>query len=224
MEKMKKNHKWKIKWIGLILLLLILLLVTGFLLMDMMGRSAMTGQADDAVEMTAPEVEDVEMDKDGDYVTYKGERYRYNENVTSILCMGVDERELASEDLEIGEAGQADMLMLAILDTESGKVDLWNISRDCMTDVDIYNVDGEYVRTEETQVCLSFAYGDGSHKSCENTVRSVSRLLYGMPIQSYAVLHLDAIPPLNDAVGGVEVEIREGDILPSKFKPGQRYF
>ena len=217
---MRKQSKGKIKWIILILVLLLLLGIAGFLVAEVIGRNAMTGKTDDTIEVTAPESEDVEVEEDGEYVTYKGEKYRFNENITSILCMGVDERELADEDADIGEAGQADMLMLAILDTETGAVKLWNISRDSMTDVDIYNVDGEYVRTEEMQACLSFAYGDGSHESCENTVRSVSRLLYGMPIQSYAVLHMDALKPLNDAIGGVEVKIHEGDILPAKFKPG----
>ena len=217
---MKKRTKRKIKWIVLILFLLILLGIIGFLAAEIVGRNAMTGKVDDTIEVTAPETEDVEVEKGGEYVTYKGQRYHYNENITSILCMGVDERELGAEDAGIGEAGQADMLMLAILDTGTGDVKLWNISRDSMTDVDIYNVEGEYVRTEEMQACLAFAYGDGSHESCENTARAVSRLLYGMPIQSYGVLHMDALRPLNDAIGGVEVKIHEGDILPPRFKAG----
>ena len=219
---MEKQTKKKFKWIGLGLLLVILLLVVAFLVAEVIGRRAMTGQLDDEIEVTAPEIEDVVVEDDGEYVTYKGERYRFNENITSILCMGVDEREMAWDDTVIGNSGQADMLMLAILDTKSGAVKLWNISRDSMTDVDIYNVDGEYVRTEEMQACLAFAYGDGKLSSCDNTARAVSRLLYGMPIQSYAVINLNAIRPLNDAIGGVEVTIHEGDILPAKFKPGTR--
>lgn len=217
---MKKQTKRKIKWVGLILLLLILLLVIVFFAAERIGRKSMTGKIDETVEVTVPETEEVVVEDEGEYIAYNGEKYRYNENITSVLCMGVDNEEAVSDDVEIGTSGQADMLMLAIMDTESGDVKLWNISRDSMTEVDIYNVDGEYVRTEEMQACLAFAYGDGREKSCENTVRAVSRLLYGMPIQSYAVLNMDAIRPLNDAVGGVEVTIKEGDILPARFKPG----
>lgn len=217
---MKKQTKKRIKIALLILLVLILFGVIAFLAMELMGRKAMHAQPQEAVMVTAPEMEEAVVEEDGEYITYKGEKYIYNENITSVLCMGVDKREISDEDVTIGTAGQADMLMLAILDTESGKVKLWNISRDSMTDVDIYNVDGEYVRTEKLQACLAFAYGDGFHKSCENTVKSVSRLLYGMPIQSYAVLDLEAIRPLNDAIGGVEVTIHEGDILPGHFIPG----
>lgn len=210
----------KIKILVLSLVLLLLFGVMAFLGMEILGKNAMLEKKDEIVEMTAPETEEVAVEEDGQVVVYKGEKYVYNENITSVLCMGVDKWEIEDQEGQIGEAGQADMLMLAILDTESGKVDLWNISRDSMTDVDIYNVDGEYVKTEKMQTCLAFAYGEGGHDSCENTVRAVSRLLYGMPIQSYAVLDMDAIQPLNDAIGGVEVTIHEGDILPTRFKPG----
>lgn len=156
-----------------------------------------------------------------DVVLYQGKKYRYNENITSILCMGIDKEEM-EDDTVAGTGGQADMLLLAILDVKEGSVQLWNISRDAMTEVDVYNVDGDYVKTERMQACLAYAYGDGKHTSCENQVRAVSRLLYGIPIQSYAVLDLEAILPLNDAVGGVEVTIQEGDILPKRFVPGTR--
>ena len=216
---MEHRAKKRIKRIVLILILLILLAVMVYLGLEIMGKKSMHAQVIEEIPVTAP-LEEAEVEDDGMTVTYKGEKYRYNENITSILCMGVDKREVETEDVLIGTAGQADMLMLAIMDTQSGVVKLWNISRDSMTDVDIYNVDGQYVRTEKLQACLAYAYGDGKKGSCENTVKAVSRLLYGMPIQSYAVLDLDAIRPLNDAIGGVEVTIHEGDILPGRFVPG----
>lgn len=217
---MKKQTKKRIKIVLMALVLLVLLSVIAFLVMELQGKKAMHAQSETETTMTAPETEDVVVEEDGEFITYKGEKYKYNENITSVLCMGVDKYKIEQGETVIGNSGQADMLMLAIMDTESGKVKLWNISRDSMTDVDIYNVDGEYVRTEKLQVCLAFAYGDGKHESCENTVKSVSRLLYGMPIQSYAVLDMEAIQPLNDAIGGVEVTIHEGDILPAHFIPG----
>ena len=219
---MKQQKKRKIKWILPILLLVILLGIIVFLAMKIFGQKAMLKQTTTDVVMTAPETEEVVVEDDGVTITYNGEKYVYNENITSVLCMGVDKSDLEEDDLVIGSAGQADMLMLAIMDTESGKVNLWNISRDSMTEVDIYNVNGEYVKTEEMQACLAFAYGDGKHGSCENTVKAVSRLLYGMPIQSYAVLDIAAIQPLNDAIGGVEVMIHEEDILHGRFKPGEK--
>ena len=217
---MEKQIKKRIKIVLMVLVMLVLFGAITFLVMELQGRKAMHASSKEETGITAPEVEDVVVENDGEYITYKGEKYTYNENITSVLCMGVDKYNIDQGETVIGNSGQADMLMLAIMDTESGKVNLWNISRDSMTDVDIYNVDGEYVRTEKLQACLAFAYGDGKHESCENTVKSVSRLLYGIPIQSYAVLDMEAIGPLNDAIGGVEVTIHEGDILPKHFVPG----
>ena len=217
---MKRKTKKRLKWVLLILVLILLLLVVLFLALKVLGENAMLGRKDEAVEMTAPEQENIILEDEGETITYKGETYLYNENVTAVLCMGIDREDIEGNVSTIGQSGQADMLMLAILDTENGNVNLWNISRDSMTDVDIYNVDGDYIRTENLQACLAYAYGDGQKTSCENTVRAVSRLLYGMPIQSYAAIDLDAIRPLNDAVGGVEVMIHEEDILPPRFKPG----
>ena len=217
---MKRKTKKRLKWVLLILVLILLLLVVLFLALKVLGENAMLGRKDEAVEMTAPEQENIVLEDEGETITYKGETYLYNENITAVLCMGIDREDIEGDVSAIGQSGQADMLMLAILDTENGKVNLWNISRDSMTDVDIYNVDGEYIRTENLQACLAYAYGDGQKTSCENTVRAVSRLLYGMPIQSYAAIDLDAIRPLNDAVGGVEVMIHEEDILPAHFRAG----
>ena len=214
------KRKKRLKWVLMILVLILLLLVVLFLALKVLGENAMLGRKDEAVEMTAPEQENIILEDEGETITYKGETYLYNENVTAVLCMGIDREDIEGNVSTIGQSGQADMLMLAILDTENGNVNLWNISRDSMTDVDIYNVDGDYIRTENLQACLAYAYGDGQKTSCENTVRAVSRLLYGMPIQSYAAIDLDAIRPLNDAVGGVEVMIHEEDILPPRFKPG----
>lgn len=214
--------KRKAKKIVLILFLLILFAIIGFLAMKIIGQKSMLSHETQDVIMLEPELEDVVVEDQGMSVTYNGEKYIYNENITSVLCMGVDKESLNEEELVVGSAGQADMLMLAVMDTESGKVTLWNISRDSMTEVDVYNVNGDYVKTEKMQACLAFAYGDGKHGSCENVVRAVSRLLYGMPIQSYAAIDLAAIEPLNDAIGGVEVLIHEEDILHGRFKPGER--
>lgn len=227
-KKRKRNKKKKsISWLKvtgivfLIILLLIVFVLGGFVLAKEKGRREMLGEGDAQVTIFAPELEDQEiiLEDGGEVVVYNGQRYRYNKNITSILCMGIDREEWNEGEDVVGTSGQADMLMLAILDTQSGWVKLWNISRDSMVDVDIYDIDGKFAKTEDMQLCLAFAYGDGKEGSCQNTLRSVSRLLYGMPIQSYAALDMNAIVPLNDMIGGVEVTIHEEDILPDSFVP-----
>ena len=166
----------------------------------------------DRPETTITAPEGAEISPDGTYVTYEGRHYKRNEKVVSILVMGVDRKEgdiAKSDELQPGEQGQADTIMVGALDTQTGELKIINISRDSMVDVDIYNVDGEYAGVENMQICLAYAYGDGAHQSCQNVSKSVTRLLYGMPMDLYASIDLPAVNVLNDAVGGVTLDVLE---------------
>ena len=70
----------------------------------------------------------------GKEVTYQGEKYVYNEDLVSILFLGVD-KEAFEEGGMVGDgkAGQADALFLLVLDTKTGKNRLIAISRDTMS-------------------------------------------------------------------------------------------
>lgn len=139
---------------------------------------------------------------DGRTVLYDGHTYRLNTNLTTILFLGVDKRELA-EDAVSGEGGQADAVMLIAMDTETGKTKLLCISREAYAQVDVYSAGGSFIGTRSEQLCLAYAYGDGKKTSCENMRRSVSRLLYGLPIGKYLALDMDGVVAANEAVGGV---------------------
>ena len=159
----------------------------------------------------------------GKEVTYQGEKYVYNEDLVSILFLGVDKEAFEGGTVGDGKAGQADALFLLVLDTKTGKSRLIAISRDTMTHVNVYSDLGNFIGTEKLQLCLAYTYGDGKEKSCENTVRAVSRLFYGMPVAAYAALDLDAIAVLTDAVGGVEVTVtKDLTIQDPSLKEGER--
>ena len=160
----------------------------------------------------------------GKEVTYQGEKYVYNEDLVSILFLGVDKKAFEEGGTAgDGKAGQADALFLLVLDTKTGKSRLIAISRDTMTDVNVYSDLGNFIGTEKLQLCLAYTYGDGKEKSCENTVRAVSRLFYRMPVAAYAALDLDAIAVLTDAVGGVEVTVtKDLTIQDPSLKEGER--
>lgn len=55
--------------------------------------------------------------------------------------------------------GQADCIMLLCMNTEDMTGTLLNISRDSMTDIDIYDISGDFVATEKQQLALQYAYG-----------------------------------------------------------------
>lgn len=206
-RKNKGGGKKKILFIILgFLVFFIVSVIAVFMVMSINGKNQLKKNKTTA-SVTVPE--EAQTENEGQIVVYNGQKYCYNDNVIDILCMGVDKSIQETSDENIGENGQADVIIMAVLDSETGHLSLINISREAMVDVNQYNVKGKFLGTENMQICLSYAYGDGKERSCMNTAESVSRLLYGMPVHAYAALDLDGIGVLNDAVGGVSVEVLE---------------
>ncbi len=202
----------RILLIFLIVIVSLALIATGtVLVLRHIGKNQMLDTQNAVLSAPQELIDDssVAISSDGRTVTYNGETYVFNENRTNILCVGTDKEALGTEDDVVGTGGQADAIFILSIDTETGEIDAVAIPRDTLVDVDIYNADGKFVRTENTQICLSYAYGDGKDSSCLNTVKSASRLFYGIPINTYAAIDLSAIATLNDAVGGVSVTLRE---------------
>ena len=221
MKALKRERRRRRVSVPLILLCVLALLAGGgyggYQYLKKSGRESLLEHTQaEGVEITVPE--DAELIDDGETVIYQGKTYKRNNDIVSILALGVDEKSASPEEHAIGESGQADTIFIAALDTYSGELTLINISRDSIVDVDQYSEDGVWVGTESMQVCLAYAYGDGGKTSCENTIKSVSRLMYGMPIDAYGSITVPAISVLNDALGGVEVTAlddigsRDGDI------------
>lgn len=188
-----------------VLLSLVLALGATWFILYKSGESQLKTPIDVTVNIDDDNVSNIE--EDGSTIEYNGKQYRLNQNVVSLLFIGVDREELGSEDDVIGTGGQADALYLVTIDTAQNKYKVISISRDTMTDIGVYSSDGKYVGTEKKQICLSYAYGDGKTTSCDNTVRAVSTLFYNIPIQSYFALERSAIPTLNDTIGGVTVPV-----------------
>lgn len=163
-----------------------------------------------AAEELPEDAEGQEPLKDG-MLRYQGKTYAYQEDVMTFLCMGIDKsgEAKASEDLHRG--GQADALFLAVMDPGEKKISVIGVNRDTMAELFVYDEEGNYLGREIGQIALQHAYGDGMEESCERTVEAVSNLFYGIPIHGYFAMNMDVIIPLNDAVGGVDVVIGEGD-------------
>ena len=140
-----------------------------------------------------------------DTIVYNGVTYHYNPNITSVAFMGVDRETFGLEDELVGTAGQSDVNMVVTIDTETGKSNVVVIPRDVYCDIDKYSHSGKYIGTQKAQLCLAYSYGDGKATSCNNSVRSIQRILYGVPINTYVALNLDGIAKLNDCIGGVSL-------------------
>lgn len=171
-------------------------------------------------------------------ITYNGKEYRYKEDMVNILCLGIDIRqenldEWAAEDEQTNadnisdkniaeiekkgiaeskngrRSGQADAIFILAMDTKEHTLDVVAVPRDTMVPVKKYSLDGTYEGTENMQITLQHAYGDGKEQSCELMEEAVSNLFYQLPINGYCSSNMLAFPIINDAVGGVTVRIDE---------------
>lgn len=199
-RKRKKRKSAKIILIiSLSLLGVILALMIAAFAMILTGKGQMMLNKDAVI--TLPEsLTDVAPEDEGKTIHYNGKTYELNQNITTILCMGIDRNQL-QEGETLGANGQADANFLLTIDTASGEVNAIAINRDTLVETASYSAGGNYLGTKTQQLCLSYAAGDGKKKSCENMVSSVSSLFYGIPISSYFAIDLKAIGVLNDAIG-----------------------
>lgn len=146
--------------------------------------------------------------KEGQLI-HDGEIWQYNEDIMTFLCLGVDARSGVSDEKTPGKGGQADAIMLIVANPHTQQLQVINVNRDSMVDIELYDTDGGYAGTETKQLALQYAYGDGRVRSCELMEEAVSNLFYGIPIHGYAALDMESIPTINDSVGGVEVTVLE---------------
>ena len=219
-RKKKKSVPVFLKVLIIIVVILLLLAILGtgaLLIMQKRGKDVIANKKEDVTIATIDSA--VSYDDSGKTVIYNGQKYVFNENIVTAVFLGIDDRRsgvyLTDEH---GTAGQSDTIMVLAYDTENGNVSVLTIPRDTMVAVDVYSASGKFARTEEMQICLSFAYGDGGKLSCENTIKSIERVLMGVPVDHYFSLRESGVDALNAAVGGIELtaietigQFREGE-------------
>ncbi len=141
-------------------------------------------------------------------ISYQGVDYSHRPKLTKILFMGIDQD---SDVIPAGSrsGGQADFLMLLVLDAEAKTMARLEIDRDTMTPITVLGVLGNPAGTRVAQISLSHGFGDGRAQSGQFTADAVTRLLQGEPVDYYVALSLDGISSLNDWAGGVTVTLAD---------------
>ena len=129
-------------------------------------------------------------------VSYQGEKYKYNNRITTILLAGLD-----SED-DIVATKTFTMAPRAVA-----------LNRDTMTKIRRYTLDGYSRGLYTDHLGYAFTYGDGGEKSCENLSEAVSLLLYDVPISHYLVVNRSSIKKIAEIVGPVEVVVPNNDLI-----------
>lgn len=139
-----------------------------------------------------------------------GKWYVQKDKVETYLLIGIDKYEAAIRN-ENGyrNTEQSDALFLLAVDREKEDYSILHINRDTMANIRMLDVKGNPYSSFEGQLALSHTYGSGREDSCENTVWSVSDYLYGLEIDHYASISMDAVAILNDKIGGVTLTVAD---------------
>ncbi|MBQ7850810.1 MAG: LCP family protein [Clostridia bacterium] len=139
----------------------------------------------------------------------KGQTLHYRENeITNYLIIGVD-KENVTETSGHQHGGQADFLVVLSIDRIRRTVTPLMLDRDAMVEMQTYGVFGHPSGTKVMQLCLAQAYSGVNIPGSVNTVQTVEKLLQDIRIAHYVVLDMKAIPLVNDALGGVEVTLKD---------------
>lgn len=78
---------------------------------------------------------------------------------------------------QITRESMADFLMLVIVDKTENTYSFLQFNRDTMTEVALIDHNGEGEATANIQLCTAHWYGGNREQSCENTVKSVKKLI-----------------------------------------------
>ena len=190
----KKKHLADIAYLGVVLILVLVLLYSGLRVLE---STVLRGPQQEQETITSKTLvrEDVS--------------YFPRQDITVVLVMGIDQYGPVSDSEAYNNRGAADMVMLLVFDEKNEVCNVLHLNRDTMLEMPVLGIGGREAGTYYGQLALSHTYGSGLEDSCENTRNTVSNFLYGITIDHYVAMNMDAISILNDAVGGVTVHVTE---------------
>ena len=130
-------------------------------------------------------------------IEYKGETYYYNTDIVTILLMGIDSKD--------GMQGQNDHISLLMIDRKNKELKILSIPRETVTEVEIYNDNGEFLGISDTLLGLAYPNGVRAGKGALKTIEATQKILYNIPIVYYVVGNLNILPHLPEIVGDVDI-------------------
>lgn len=157
-----------------------------------------------------PEPEEISVPWESDWVRYNGKIYDYNEDILTFLFLGIDKEEVVTRNPDLVSGGQSDAIFLAVLNPDTKKISLIGINRDTMVEIRMVGIgpNGEDMYTT-AEIAVQHGFGDGLGQSCELTRDAVSKLFFGLPIHGYVSFNMGGVGALNDALGGVSLNVLE---------------
>lgn len=140
-------------------------------------------------------------------ITRDGIDYFPRQDITVLMVIGIDRFGEFESSGYFRNGNSADVVALLVFDEKSEECNALYLNRDTMLEMPALGITGRRAGTFFGQLALSYSYGSGLEDSAELTREAVSNFLYGVNIDYYAVMTMDAITILNDAVGGVTVNV-----------------
>lgn len=145
-------------------------------------------------------------------IVYNKKKYVYNPQITAVLYAGVDSDDALVTYNRYSIAPRADSIELIVFDNYHKVMKVLAISRDTITAVERYTMNGNSRGKYDTHLGYAFSYGDGGKASCRNLTQAVSELLGGVLIHEYAITNSSSVAALNKMVGGVTVRVPNDDL------------
>ena len=139
-------------------------------------------------------------------ITRDGVKYFPRQDIDVILLMGINQAGPVHPE-EPNHGNAVDMLALLVIDEKAEHWNILNLNRDAMVDMPMLDTEGKEIGVGSAQLSYAHTFGTGMADSCENTRKTVSNLLGGITIDYYISMNVEAIAMLNDAVGGVTVDV-----------------
>lgn len=156
-------------------------------------------------------VEEVVDEYDDTYEPYtiiNNKKYLMKDNIDVIMCVGLDTYENETKD-DYRNDNFADFITLLILDNNKKTTLPIQINRDTMCNMDIIGVGGKLAGSTYKQIAYAHTYGNGDMSSLVNVKNALAEIFYNVRVNYYLSLTMNAVPIVNDEVGGIEVFVED---------------
>ena len=140
-------------------------------------------------------------------ITRDGVEYFPRQDITVVMVLGIDQHGPVQDSGYHKNPGAADMVMLLVFDETAKEYSVLQLNRDTMLDMNVLGIRGENAGTYYGQLALAHTYGSGLADSSVNVKNTLMNYIHGLTVDYYVTMNMDAIPIVNDAVGGVTVTV-----------------
>jgi len=189
----KHKHGKDLLFLGVILLLMLVMLYSGLQILESTVLHKGSGETQVASKT----------------IQRDGVAYFPRQDITVVMVLGIDREGPVADSGTYNNRGASDLDILLVFDELQQTCSVLHLNRDTMLTMPVLGVGGRQAGTWYGQLALAHTYGSGLEDSCENVRRTISDFLYGIRIDYYVAMNMDAISILNDAVGGVTVNITD---------------